>query len=50
MSAATDPFIDIDNCDLNTCVDVCEEQAELIHHVQGPENASSAFGLLATES
>ena len=51
IPAASDPFSDIDSCDLEESGDGgCEELAELIHRIQGPENACSASELLASES
>ena len=51
IPAASDPFSDIDSCDLDESDDGgCEELTELIHCIQGPENACSVFKLLASES
>ena len=51
IPAASDPFSDIDSCDLDESGDgCCEELAELIHRIQGPENACSVSELLASES
>ena len=51
IPAASDPFSDIDTCDLDESGDGgCEELAELIHRIQGPENACSVSELLASES
>ena len=42
LVVASDPFSDIDDCDLDESDDGgCEELTELIHRIQGPENACS---------
>ena len=51
IPAASDPFSDIDSCDLDESGDGgCEELTELIHRIQGPKNACSVSELLASES
>ena len=51
VSAETDPFRDIDNCDYDESDDAgCDELAELIHRMHGSESASSVSELLAAES
>ena len=51
IPAASDLFSDIDSCDLDESGDCgCEELAELIHRIHGPENACSVSELLASES
>ena len=50
IPAGSDPFSDIDSCDLDKSGDGgYEELAELIHRIQGPENACSVSELLASE-
>ena len=49
IPAAIDPFSDTDSCDLDESGDGgCEELAELIHRIQGPENACSVSELLVS--
>ena len=48
VSAETDPFSNIDNCDYDESDDAgCDELAKLIHRVHGSENASSVSEFLA---
>ena len=48
VPAGSDPFNDIDDFEQGKSEDGgCAELEELIHHIQGPENACSISKLLA---